>query len=148
MQPGILISRMSWGRDLPSRALTSLLLHSFFVPCFSYLSFTVHLLCPLLLCPSCPHFFLRPLSVYLNLSYTNIQQMTWLWYNNHCHHACLSSIILHLRLFHLFRLHILWSRMLHPICAVWSNMGFNPHWFWPYYKHTVVSTLPIQHRRS
>lgn len=65
-------------------------------PHFSYLSFTVYLLYPPLLCPPCPHFFLCPLSVYLNPSDTNIKKMSWLWYNNCCHCAWLSFIILHL----------------------------------------------------
>lgn len=131
--------RMSWGRDFPFRTLIFHLLHSIFVPCFSYLHFTVYL--PTLFC------FVQISSSVCGLWTLTLLTQTY----RKCHDcdtktavtafawaSCYTSL-----LFYLFKLYTFWDGMLPPICAVWRNTGFNPHWFWPYYKHIFTPTWPI-----
>lgn len=87
----ILVTRMSWGRDLPSRTPNFHWLHSFFCPLFFLPTFHCLPTYSLLLCPNS---FLCPWFMNLNPSYTNTQKMSWLWYNC-CHHFCLSFIMWH-----------------------------------------------------
>lgn len=143
---GILVTKMSWGRDLPSRTPNFHWLHSLFVPFFTYLHFSVYLsIYSLLLCPNS---FLCPQFMNLKPSYTNTQKISWLWYNNCCHCFCLHFLTLHLASVSCIQTaHSLGSNAM-QYEAGWSNMGFNPHWFWPYYKHIFPSTWPIQLRRN
>lgn len=128
---GILVTRMTWDRDLPSREPIYLLLHSFFVPCFSYPHFTVYL--PSLFC-----FLQIPSSAHGSWTLTLLTQT-----HRKCHDwdtttavpcFCLSFIMLHLTSVlciwtaHSSGLDVA-SYLLVQYEATW---GFNPHWFWPY----------------
>lgn len=71
---------------------------------FPFASFLLCLLffLPTFHCPStyslllCPNSFLCPWFMNLHPSYTNIQKMSRLWYNNCYHCFCLSFMLLHL----------------------------------------------------